>query len=281
MLRILETPFVPLSSTIPKILHQKFSGTIPDALQSTVDNLAFQNPLWEHRLYNDEDAEKFVMDNYGHEIYKVYNMLSPQYGAARADLFRYMVVYKEGGVYLDLKSSFTRPIDEVLSGGESYVLAKWRNGAGEVHENWGVHGDYNFPGGEFQQWHIIAARGHPFLRAVISQVLQNIISYSSSRCGVGRIGVLKTTGPIAYTLAITPLTNKFRCTIIPNESYVFLKYSTLPSTLHTSLFKNHYTNNQSPVVRHLGIRGIADRAELALHNYHVGLRKNLRNWLKS
>lgn len=280
MPRILDIPFVPLSSTIPKIIHQKFSGNIPDALEETVDSLTSNNPLWDHRLYDDEDAEKFVMDHYGKDLFKVYSMISPHYGAARADLFRYMLLYKLGGVYLDLKSSFTRPIDDVLSGDEAYILSKWRNGAGEIHESWGLHGDHDFPGGEFQQWHIIAARGHPFLRAVIDRVVRNILSYSSKKCGVGRIGVLKTTGPIAYTLAIAPLVKSYPCKVLRNESCISLNYSALPKTSHTSLFKNHYTSNSSPVVCHTGFRGLADRANLALNTYQHSVRKSLGDWLR-
>ena len=32
-----------------------------------------------------------------------------------ADVFRYLAVYREGGVYLDVKSTVTCPLDEVLS----------------------------------------------------------------------------------------------------------------------------------------------------------------------
>ena len=55
--------------------------------------------------------------------------LSPisNYGAAKADLFRYLLIYAYGGVYLDLKSTVEKPLSESLSGNESFILSHWAN----------------------------------------------------------------------------------------------------------------------------------------------------------
>ena len=78
---------------------------------------------------------------------------------------------------------------------------------GEPFEGWGLHPECG-PYGEYQQWHIIAAPQHAFLRATISAVMWNIDNYSIEHHGVGKPGVLRTTGPIAYTKAITPLVDR-------------------------------------------------------------------------
>ncbi len=38
----------------------------------------------------------------------------PRYGVVLADIFRYLVIYNEGGVYLDIKSTVNRPLDEII-----------------------------------------------------------------------------------------------------------------------------------------------------------------------
>lgn len=66
--------------------------------------MAAANPGWEHRLYNSAKAERFIADHYGVGTLAAYLRIGPEYGAARADLLRYLVIYKHGGVYLDLQS---------------------------------------------------------------------------------------------------------------------------------------------------------------------------------
>ncbi|MCA3362157.1 MAG: hypothetical protein INF74_09420, partial [Roseomonas sp.] len=61
------------------------------------------NPDWEYRLYEDADCERFIRENYDAETFKLFRSIHPDYGAARADFFRYLLLYRLGGVYLDIK----------------------------------------------------------------------------------------------------------------------------------------------------------------------------------
>ena len=255
-------PDAKLGTAIPRLLHQICVGqAVPGALLRNVEQLANRNPGWSHQLYDDAAIERFILKHFGLPVLNYYKRISPDYAAARADLFRYLALYKLGGVYLDLKSSFSQPIDDVLRGDEQYVISRWRNGPGEPHQGWGIHGDLaDIPGGEIQQWHVIAAPGHPFLRAVIETVLAAIEHYDFRQTGVGWIGVLRTTGPIAYTRAITPLLALHPCRIITDETVLGLEYTVLPQSSHQGTFSGHYTQNATPVVRHPGVRGWIDVA---------------------
>lgn len=247
-----EIPDVPLGTEIPRILHQIHLGTsaigeLPESIRLNVQGMAAANPGWEHRLYDSARAERFIADHYGAGTLAAYLRIRPEYGAARADLLRYLVIYKHGGVYLDLKSRFRRPLDEVINGNEQYILSRWRNGKGEKFENFGLHPDLaHVKGGEFQQFHVIAAPGHPFLRAVIERVLSNIDNYSPWRFGVGRIGVLRVTGPVAYTLAIAPLQNLHPCKTVASEEALDIEYVTEGSR-HQNTFKTHYSLLDTPI----------------------------------
>lgn len=267
-------PAVPQGQFIPRLLHQTYPrAELPEPLQRNVDGLRRANPAWEHRLYDDAAIERFIADHYGAGVLAAYHRIAPEYGAARADLFRYLLLYRLGGIYLDVKSSFTRPIDSVLRLDEHYILSGWRNRAGEPHAGFGRHADLaDLPHGEFQQWHIIAAPGHPFLRAVIEAVLDGIDRYGARRTGTGYIGVLRLTGPIAYTRAIAPLVDLYPCTRIDNESVIGLEYSVLGKSEHQGLFKKHYTQNTSPVVRRPGLPGWLDRAYVRARNLKHRLR---------
>ena len=173
---------VPMSegAVIPRIIHQTyFSRNLPDELKENIERIKGMNPGWEYRYYDDSDIDDFIRTNYGQYVHELFSRINPKYGAARADLFRYLLMYKIGGVYLDIKSSTGRPLNDVLKPADRYLLSVWDNDAGGEHQGWGKHPELrHVSGGEFQQWHIVAAPGHPFLRVVIANVLRNIEIYN-------------------------------------------------------------------------------------------------------
>jgi mannosyltransferase OCH1-like enzyme len=157
-------------------------------MQSIADNpnsLKTQNPDWTYTIYDDDDILDLVRDEYGSSILSTYLNVSPLYGAARADLFRYLLMYKMGGIYLDIKSTSIRPFSDALTLDEGFVLSHWRNGPGQEFQGSGIHPELAaLPGGEFQQWFIICKPSHPYLAAVIERVLENIARYRPWRGGV-------------------------------------------------------------------------------------------------
>lgn len=191
---------------IPKIIHQ----TCPDKNKLDprfLENIAHIkriNPDWEYRLYDHEDRREFLSYNYPPKYLKAYDALQSDYGAAKADFFRYLLIYKYGGVYLDIKSGTTISLSEVINEDDVYILSEWDNHQDGEFPGAGRWSRYGVPS-EFQQWHVIAVPEHPFLKTVISIVMENIENYDPFKLGHGRIGVLRTTGPIPYTLAIKPI----------------------------------------------------------------------------
>ena len=240
-----------LGATIPKILHQTFATRdLPAALRANVEELRRLNPDWDHRLYDDAMIETFIAEEYGDGILAAYRRIDPRYGAARADLFRYLLVYRVGGVYLDIKSSFAGPISGVIKGDESFIVSRWSNGKGERYEGYGLKPEVaQYPGGELQQWHVIAAPGHPFLRAVLLAILRGIDSYRPWADGTGKLGVLKLTGPIMYTHAITPIIDDHPRVIVANEAAIGLNYSVVAVDAHKDFFKRHYSSSDAPVIQ--------------------------------
>lgn len=246
---------------IPRILHQTFaSKTLPDPLAENTEALRARNSGWDYRLWDDGDIERFIAEEYGAGVLERYRRIAPGYGAARADLFRYLLIYRLGGVYLDIKSTTDRPLDEVLGPDDRFIVSQWDNGPGGRNEIWGLHPDLaDIPGGEFQQWFIASVPGHPFLRAVIERVLSNIDRYNPYRDGVG-LGVVRVTGPVAYTFAIAPLLNAHPHRRIADESVLGLRYSVQGYHVHHAHFRGHYSTRRTPIVGDPG--GLLDRALL-------------------
>ena len=268
------------ASNIPRVIHQTFhTKALPTAIAANVRKIVAQNPGWEHRLYDDDDMGRFIESVYGPQVLAHFNRINPKYGAARADMFRYLLMYSRGGVYLDIKASVEKSLDNVLRPDDVYILSRWRNRPGDAFEGWGKHQRLRYVGGnEFQQWHIIAAPGHPFLRAVIQRVLRNIQSYNPILLGTGRTGVFCLTGPIAYTLAITPLLEHCPHRVADAVDDLGLTYSIFPPTdprAHRNIFKHHYSDLTEPVVQLEGAKRLAWQLFGPIHNQFLRRVRNL------
>lgn len=116
-----------------------------------------------------------------------------------------MVVYNEGGVYLDIKSSISKPFNEIILQNDKYILSHWPNDEGQDFYTAGITKDIPHPFGEFQQWHIISIKGDPYLKAVINNVCNNVMLYNPFIDHTGRWGVMTLTGPVAYSNTILPM----------------------------------------------------------------------------
>lgn len=237
---------------IPRLIHQTYPTLdLPAALAENVAQLKARNPRWTHTLYDDAAIEAFIRTHYDDSVWRDYDLIDPRYGSARADFFRYLLIYRLGGVYLDIKSTATRPLDEVLRPDDAYILSHWDNAPGASEAGMGRHAEVrDVPGGEFQQWHVMAEPGHPFLAAVIAAVRAGIARYHPLRGGTGKRAVLRLTGPIAYTRAIAPLRLAHPHRLVNARTELGLRYSVLGGhTSHMRLFATHYTQLDAPLLR--------------------------------
>lgn len=235
---------------IPRLIHQTFrDSNLPKEVQSNIQTLKSLNPAWQHRFYDETDRYLFLRQYCEPRIIKAYNSINPLYGAARADFFRYILIYHLGGLYLDIKSSTNRNLDTVTAG-KQYILSHWDNGINGTHKRWGLH-FADFPRGEFQQWHIAAVPKHPFLKSVIDTVLHNIETYHPLRSGVGQAGVIRTTGPIAYTQAIRPILSRHPYFLANTNHELGFVYNIFRNSSTSPLYNAripHYTQLTDPLI---------------------------------
>ena len=87
---------------IPLDIYQTWkTNDLPRQMRECVETLKRQNPEFRHHLYDDADCYQFIKDHFDPEVAEAYDALIP--GAYKADLWRYCVLYKRGGIYLDIK----------------------------------------------------------------------------------------------------------------------------------------------------------------------------------
>lgn len=250
-----------LHGWLPKIIHQTYPDRQPPSMyQQNIERIKQLSPGWQYRLYDDQDIQDYIAKHFP-ALLGYYNRIDARYGAARADLFRYLVIYNEGGIYLDIKSSITRPLDEAFPEQETYFLSHWKQRPKDRYGDLNIlddKGNVLFPWperGEFQQWFIVSPPRHPFLQQIIEKVCGNIDRYSRITGEVGKGGVLKLTGPIAYTHAILPIINTVDHSIIDVEDDLGFQYSFLQSfNQHKTSFPiKHYSRLKRPIIKPKGI----------------------------
>jgi mannosyltransferase OCH1-like enzyme len=108
---------------IPKIIHQTWkTQNIPEEWKNAVDSCKMVNNEYKYILWTDEKMEDFVQKEYPDflNVYKSY-----KHNIQRCDAFRYLVLYKYGGIYLDMDIICKKKLDIFLK--YNCVLTKSSN----------------------------------------------------------------------------------------------------------------------------------------------------------
>jgi mannosyltransferase OCH1-like enzyme len=161
------------NSVIPLNIFQTWhTKSLPPLMLSAVNKIKMINPRFKYCLYDDNECREFIKHNFPEDVLYAYDTLIP--GAYKADLWRYCILYKEGGIYLDIKY---KPLNKFkfisLTEAEHWVL------------DMDGYGIYNAL--------IVSKPENPILFAAIRQVVENVKKrYYGSNC-------LEPTGP--YLLA--------------------------------------------------------------------------------
>lgn len=98
---------------IPKVIYQTFkTSKIPWITRLYIWNFRRKNKEFDYEFYDDVRIDSFIKSYFSLEVYDAYSKL--QIGAAKADFFRYAILYIHGGIYLDLDSDILISLNKVL-----------------------------------------------------------------------------------------------------------------------------------------------------------------------
>lgn len=220
-----------------------------------VSHIKEVNPGWEYKYFSEKDRIDFIYDNFGWDVLKLYLQINPLYGACRADLFRYLCIYYYGGVYLDMKSSMEKPLDTIINAEDEFITSNWHSERETPWNHFGGWGDVSHvPGGEYQQWFVIANKGNKILEKIINQVLSNINNYEFSIHGSGMNAVFALTGPCVYTRVVFNNINNYKVRFI-DSALEGIIYHAIPSEKQTT----NYRNQTLPVVLNTNFQKIESR----------------------
>ncbi len=161
---------------IPKIIHQIWLGSeFPERFRRWQETWLEKHPEWEYKLWRDKDVAELGLENI--ELYKT----SKNFGQ-KADIARYEILDRFGGVYADVDFECVMPFDELVH--RYSFFSGLSNGVSMLETNNAI---------------IASAPGHPILRACIDNMtLETEYKHLIQQ-------VVDTTGPGFFTRQVMAL----------------------------------------------------------------------------
>ena len=224
-----ELPEVPVQSEIPKIIYRavKDSKDI-DNFKMAYDKTKLTNPNYKQIYYGNDEKLEFVKENFSNRILDAYNNIRDEFGPAKADLFRYLLIYLKGGIYLDGKSATVENLDKIIENNDKLLVSKTFNypfGLLPIEHIEEFHlSNYTTRYGEYSNWYVISPAGNIALKNIIIQTVSNIELGMKNKniYNKSRKSVLFMTGPIMYSKVIEK--NKEHCKIFKPYLNKYLAY---------------------------------------------------------
>ncbi|MDI9358291.1 MAG: glycosyltransferase [Phycisphaerales bacterium] len=101
------------NTKIPKIIFQTLkTRRVSEQMYYAIQSILDKNPDYEYYLYDDQDIVAMITQYFDASVVQAYNRLLP--GAFKADLWRYCVLFQYGGVYIDAKMIFRKPLHTLM-----------------------------------------------------------------------------------------------------------------------------------------------------------------------
>jgi len=98
---------------VPLVIYESWqSHDLPLGMHDNIYTMLEKNPEFDFYLFSDDDCIKFIKDNFDEDVVDAFNTLRP--GAFKSDLWRYCVLYKKGGIYMDIKYYSTVPLINII-----------------------------------------------------------------------------------------------------------------------------------------------------------------------
>lgn len=203
---------------IPKIIHHIWIGSaLPAHLARYIDTWHDQHPEWEHFLWTDEDLVWLEH----RDLYDHAPSLVPRdaIGQLKADIARYEILRRYGGLYVDCDTTSLRPIDSLLQGHDTFAAAEDSNWVGNTY--------------------LAASPQHPVMCDLVSGLSDSISDGRGKRPN-------KLTGP-QY---LTPIWKKHRAFIAEQRlfypySYSDVKKNTVPTDFGDAYAVHHWEHTRA------------------------------------
>jgi mannosyltransferase OCH1-like enzyme len=121
-------PITAWNESTKKFIPQKLWIAVKDKndeLPGHLRELFQRNPDWEIKICDNHCKDTFMYTVWANtSVAWAYSVINPLVGAAKADIWRYSVLYTYGGLYLDDDSDIRAPLDEVVESRDTLIMSE-------------------------------------------------------------------------------------------------------------------------------------------------------------
>lgn len=160
---------------IPRIIHKIFftsdDAPPPRHIQAAIDTWTAMNSTFELQLYDIPRAREFIREHMP-ECLRAFDMLKPY--SYKSDLFRFILLYTQGGVYSDIRQACLVSLDSVFAADMTWFSAV----------------DIDKP--NMYTATLVSVPGHAYMREAIDRCVKNTeaMDYSQGLLGITGPGLL-------------------------------------------------------------------------------------------
>lgn len=140
---------------ITKTIYQTWkTQNLPKRIEKLHSIMRAKNPNYEHIIYTDDQMNDYMLANCDNELYRIFKKLN--HIVAKADLWRYTILFNNGGIYLDIDSQINRPLDELIQSNDNAIITAENN------ENL------------FVQWALLFEKNHIILEKTLNNIMRDV-----------------------------------------------------------------------------------------------------------
>lgn len=207
------TKLEPLGKKIPRNFFQTYKTSLFDYSHAyEIKEFRSLHPTFNFYFYDDDDMENFMSRFWGdHPIYQIFKGV--KFGAAKADIWRYCILYTIGGIYLDIDSkilfnleSLDSDWNELISFEENIISGFSWNSDWPSRDFFLKNNFYEIgllrPKNIVLQWLLAFRPGHPILFRTIELIVENSNYYLNREFDNVLHAVVSFSGPIVFTQAV-------------------------------------------------------------------------------
>ena len=154
---------------------------LPICIEKNIKKWKELNPNYKYKFYDDNDCKKILYDNFGINGLLSFNILKP--GAFKADLFRYAILYVEGGVYADVDITPMKPLSRIIK--NNYDLIS-------VNERWFL----KEPVYGIWQAFLCCKEKCKYMKLIVEKIIDNVFKRYYPESTKGYNNMLSITGPV-------------------------------------------------------------------------------------
>lgn len=173
-----------LQFAIPRVVYQTWDTNLFGRTHlREIEKFREMNPEYTFHFFDTLQMEEYMRTNYGHHpIYSIFSKI--HFGASKVDVFRYCLLYREGGWYFDINKRVNIPLREICSEEDQAVVAyetlSSRNEFGGA-PSAEISSRLQYPENTFVQWGFGFAKTHPILQEVIDEIVRDYPAFRGKR----------------------------------------------------------------------------------------------------